>query len=168
MLSQDQYALHCHARMESLLCRYLSACFSFIKPDARHGYHFSRQVLIFHVTLSLLPANINDPSVIVFCRNRRFFFRFGFSVRYLDTVPNRNSRLLSAWLRTLPLVRKFRFRNLLKEKINLSAFKHIRYIQKYKQLYHLTTDVLLNTLEQIFPPPYSKNIRVLKLSRRSS
>lgn len=46
--------------------------FSFIKLDARHHNHFSRQVLIFCVTLSLLPANINELSVIVAYRNRRF------------------------------------------------------------------------------------------------
>ena len=66
----------------------LVCVFSFIKLDARHHCHFSRQVLIFHVTLSLLPANINDASVIIACRDRRLSFRFGFSVRYLDNVPN--------------------------------------------------------------------------------
>jgi len=69
----------------------LVCVFSFIKLDARHHCHFSRQVLIFHVTLSLLPANINDASVIVACRNRRLSFRFSFSVRYLDNVPNVNT-----------------------------------------------------------------------------
>jgi len=69
----------------------LVCVFSFIKLDARHHCHFSRQVLIFHVTLSLLPANINDASVIVACRNRRLSFRFSFSVRYLDNVPSVNT-----------------------------------------------------------------------------
>lgn len=69
----------------------LVCVFSFIKLDARHHCHFSRQVLIFHVTLSLLPANINDASVIIACRNRRLSFRFSFSVRYLDIVPNMNT-----------------------------------------------------------------------------
>jgi hypothetical protein len=69
----------------------LVCVFSFIKLDARHHCHFSRQVLIFHVTLSLLPANINDASVIIACRNRRLSFRFSFSVRYLDNVPNMNT-----------------------------------------------------------------------------
>jgi hypothetical protein len=48
-----------------------SYMFSFIKLDAPHHNHFSRQVLIFCVTLSLLPANINELSVIVAYRNRR-------------------------------------------------------------------------------------------------
>lgn len=48
-----------------------SFMFPFIKLDAQHHNHFSRQVLIFCVTLSLLPANINELSVIVAYRNRR-------------------------------------------------------------------------------------------------